>query len=155
MSGAGRSEAPARAIDPASAPPAVVRLLQRAREAVDRDLDRRLPLPPAAAPGDPERRLVEAMRYAALGPGKRLRPALALAACEAVGGAASAGLPAAAAVELLHAYTLVHDDLPAMDDDDERRGRPTVHRAYDEATQPPPKAKPAARAATPRAPVAR
>jgi geranylgeranyl pyrophosphate synthase len=74
------------------------------------------------------------MRYAALGPGKRLRPVLTLCACEAAGGALAAALPAAAAVELLHAYTLVHDDLPAMDDDDERRGRPTVHRAFSEST---------------------
>jgi geranylgeranyl pyrophosphate synthase len=122
------------AIDPATAPPAVARLLEETRGAVDREMERRLPLPPGRPPGDPERRLVEAMRHAALAPGKRLRPALALAACEAVGGQASRGLAAAAAIELLHTYTLVHDDLPAMDDDDERRGRPTVHRAYDEAT---------------------
>jgi geranylgeranyl pyrophosphate synthase len=108
-----------------------MRLLDEARGAVDRDMERRLPLPAEAGP---HRRLVEAMRYAALAPGKRLRPALALAACEAVGAPAAAALPAASAVELLHTYTLVHDDLPAMDDDDERRGRPTVHRAYDEAT---------------------
>jgi geranylgeranyl pyrophosphate synthase len=118
-------------VDPAAAPDAVARLLDEARAAVDREIDRRLPIPRESGP---TRRLVEAMRYAALGPGKRLRPALTMAACEAVGGAASAALPAAAAVELLHTYTLVHDDLPAMDDDDERRGRPTVHRAYDEAT---------------------
>src|SRR5687767_11839614 len=74
------------------------------------------------------------MRYAALGPGKRLRPALVIAACEAAGGTRAAALPAACAVELLHAYTLVHDDLPAMDDDQLRRGRPTVHVAFGEAT---------------------
>ena len=84
---------------------------------------------PSPDPG----RLVEAMRYAATGPGKRLRPALVIAACEACGGTAADALPAAAAIELLHAYTLVHDDLPAMDDDDERRGRPTVHVAFGEA----------------------
>jgi len=122
------------AIDPAAAPPAVARLLEETARAIDRDIDRRLPLPDGAAPGDPERLLVEAMRYAALGPGKRLRPALVRAACEAVGAPADAALPAASAVELLHSYTLVHDDLPAMDDDDERRGRPTVHRAFGEAT---------------------
>jgi geranylgeranyl pyrophosphate synthase len=121
------------AIDPAAAPPAVARLLEETVQAIDRDIDRRLPLP-AGAPGDPELLLVEAMRYAALGPGKRLRPALVRAACEAVGAPAERALPAATAVELLHTYTLVHDDLPAMDDDDERRGRPTVHRAYGEAT---------------------
>jgi geranylgeranyl diphosphate synthase type II len=73
------------------------------------------------------------MRYAALSPGKRLRPLLALAACEAVGGPWRRALPAAAAVELVHAFSLVHDDLPAMDDDDFRRGRPTTHRQYGEA----------------------
>jgi geranylgeranyl pyrophosphate synthase len=122
------------AIDPAVAPASVMRLLERTARAVERDMERRLPLPEGALPGDPERVLVEAMRYAALGPGKRLRPALVLAACEAVGAPAERGLPAASAVELLHSYTLVHDDLPAMDDDDERRGRPTVHRAFGEAT---------------------
>ncbi len=122
------------AIDPKGAPPSVASWLTDARRAVDREMDWRLAVPPELGPDDPERRLMEAMRYAALGEGKRLRPALALAACEAVGGAAADGLAAAAAVEMLHTYTLVHDDLPAMDDDDERRGRPTVHRAYDEAT---------------------
>jgi geranylgeranyl pyrophosphate synthase len=73
------------------------------------------------------------MHYAATGPGKRLRPALVLAAAEACGGSRAAAMPAAAAIEMLHAYTLVHDDLPAMDDDDERRGRPTVHVAFGEA----------------------
>jgi farnesyl diphosphate synthase/geranylgeranyl diphosphate synthase type II len=82
-------------------------------------------------------RLVEAIRYALLGGGKRLRPALVLASCEAHGGDASDGSLAmrfAVALEAVHTYSLVHDDLPAMDDDDLRRGRPTVHRAYDEAT---------------------
>jgi geranylgeranyl diphosphate synthase type II len=74
------------------------------------------------------------MRHLLFPGGKRLRPALALAAAEAVGGDPDAALPAAVAVELVHTYSLVHDDLPCMDDDDERRGRPTVHRAYDEAT---------------------
>ena len=89
---------------------------------------------PSVEPDSAAGRLREAMRYAALGPGKRLRPALALAACTAVGRGRESALPAAAAVELLHAYTLVHDDLPCMDDDDERRGRPTVHVAFGEAT---------------------
>jgi farnesyl diphosphate synthase/geranylgeranyl diphosphate synthase type II len=82
-------------------------------------------------------RLVEALRYALLGGGKRLRPALVLAACEAYGGDASDGSLAmrfAVALEAVHTYSLVHDDLPAMDDDDLRRGRPTVHKAFDEAT---------------------
>jgi len=83
---------------------------------------------------DPISKLAEAMRYAVLSGGKRLRPALVLAVTEACGGNAELALPAATAVELLHAYTLVHDDLPAMDDDDERRGRPSVHIQYDEAT---------------------
>ncbi|QDU87345.1 Farnesyl diphosphate synthase [Pirellulimonas nuda] len=79
-------------------------------------------------------RLAEAMRYAVLGPGKRLRPRLVLMAAEAVGGDPGVAMPAACAVEMIHAYSLVHDDLPAMDDDDLRRGRPTCHRAFDEAT---------------------
>ncbi|HKQ61866.1 MAG TPA: polyprenyl synthetase family protein, partial [Candidatus Polarisedimenticolaceae bacterium] len=87
-------------------------------------------LPPVTGPAA---RLVEAMRYAVLGGGKRLRPILALTACEACGGAADAALAPAAALELIHTYSLVHDDLPAMDDDDLRRGRPTVHRAFGEA----------------------
>lgn len=79
-------------------------------------------------------RLHEAMRYAVLGGGKRVRPLLVHAA-GAVSGAAPAALDAAAAaVEMIHAYSLVHDDMPCMDDDDLRRGRPTVHKAYDEAT---------------------
>lgn len=69
----------------------------------------------------------EGARYAALGGGKRLRPALTLMCARAVGGTDSAALPAAAAVELVHAFSLVHDDLPCMDDDDLRRGRPTLH----------------------------
>ena len=77
--------------------------------------------------------LVDAMRYALLGGGKRLRPALAWHSCLAVGGAGEAALPAAAAVELVHAFSLVHDDLPAMDNDDVRRGRPTLHRHTGEA----------------------
>ena len=77
--------------------------------------------------------LFEAMRYAALGPGKRLRPALCLAACTASGGDDEAALNPACALEMVHAFSLVHDDLPAIDDDDLRRGRPTVHRAFGEA----------------------
>jgi geranylgeranyl pyrophosphate synthase len=82
-------------------------------------------------------RLVDAMQYALLGGGKRLRPALVLASCQAHGGDASDGSLAmryALAMECVHTYSLVHDDLPAMDDDDLRRGRPTVHVAFDEAT---------------------
>jgi len=82
--------------------------------------------------GCPER-LAEAMRYALLAPGKRLRPVLVLMATRACGGDAEAALPAACAVEMVHAYSLIHDDLPAMDDDDLRRGRPTCHKVYGEA----------------------
>jgi geranylgeranyl diphosphate synthase type II len=77
--------------------------------------------------------LAEAIRYAALGPGKRLRPILVVRSCQAVGGEEAAALPAAAAIELIHAFSLVHDDLPAMDDDDLRRGRPTLHRHTSQA----------------------
>ena len=73
------------------------------------------------------------MRYSVLGEGKRIRPILALAACEAAGGQAADALHASCALELIHAYSLVHDDLPAMDDDDFRRGRPSCHRKFGEA----------------------
>ncbi|MCY1391344.1 Farnesyl diphosphate synthase [compost metagenome] len=78
-------------------------------------------------------RLYEAMRYSVMNGGKRVRPLLAYAACEALGGDAEQANGAACAVELIHAYSLVHDDLPAMDDDDLRRGQPTTHKKYDEA----------------------
>ncbi len=120
-------------IDPTTAPGPIRDWLSGAQALVDTELDRLLSLPKIAE-SDPVYRLGEAMRYAVLGAGKRLRPALVLASCEACGGKAEMALPAAAAIEMLHAYTLVHDDLPAMDDDKERRGRATVHIAYDEAT---------------------
>jgi geranylgeranyl pyrophosphate synthase len=88
-------------------------------------------LPPAH---ETPTRLHEAMRYSVLAGGKRLRPLLCLAACEACGGDPARALHAACALELLHTYTLIHDDLPAMDDDTLRRGRPTCHIAFDEAT---------------------
>jgi geranylgeranyl diphosphate synthase type II len=72
--------------------------------------------------------LREAIRYSLLGPGKRMRPILAVQSCLAIGGDETRALPAAGAMELIHAFSLVHDDLPAMDDDDLRRGRPTLHR---------------------------
>ncbi len=84
---------------------------------------------PAGCP-DPLR---EAIRYSLLAPGKRLRPMLVLMAAEACGGDLAAAMPAACAVEMIHAYSLIHDDLPAMDDDDLRRGRPTCHRVFGEA----------------------
>jgi geranylgeranyl diphosphate synthase, type II len=78
-------------------------------------------------------RLFEAMRYSMMAGGKRLRPVLALAACEAVGGTLDAAMGLACAIEMIHTYSLVHDDLPCMDDDDLRRGRPTNHKVYGEA----------------------
>ena len=83
---------------------------------------------------DPAHQLNQALRYTTLGGGKRLRPALVCATSVTFGGTVEGALPAAVAIELIHAYSLVHDDLPAMDDDDLRRGRPTCHVAFDEAT---------------------
>ncbi|MGM0449221.1 MAG: polyprenyl synthetase family protein [Pseudomonadota bacterium] len=103
--------------------------LQQTRERLEVALERTLP----AADAHP-RRLHQAMRHAVLGGGKRLRPALALAACQCTGQDDEQAMPAAVAVELIHAYSLVHDDLPAMDDDELRRGQPTCHVAFDEAT---------------------
>lgn len=78
-------------------------------------------------------RLLEAMRYSALAPGKRLRPILVMLAAEAAGGSDVDALDAACAVEMVHVYSLIHDDLPAMDDDDLRRGQPTCHKQFGEA----------------------
>ena len=108
------------------------RYLENLRPAVEATLDRLLP--PAAAP--PER-LHAALRYSVFAGGKRLRPALVAVAGESLGlggAAATALLEPGAALEMIHTYSLIHDDLPALDDDDLRRGRPTVHRAFDEAT---------------------
>ena len=80
------------------------------------------------------RRLHEAMRYSVFAGGKRLRPAIARAACHALGGGDEEVLSSACALEMLHTYSLIHDDLPAIDDDDLRRGRPTCHRSFGEAT---------------------
>ncbi len=77
--------------------------------------------------------LREAIAYSLLGPGKRMRPILVIRGCEAVGGTPQDALPAAAAIEMIHCFSLVHDDLPAMDNDDLRRGRPTLHRHTNEA----------------------
>ncbi len=82
----------------------------------------------------PAFRVVEAMHYSLFAGGKRLRPILCLAAAEAVGGDAGEALPVACALEMIHTYSLIHDDLPAMDDDDLRRGKPTCHKQFDEAT---------------------
>lgn len=83
--------------------------------------------------GDGDAPLIEAMRYSLLMPGKRIRPLLTLMAADACGGDVKAALPAACAVEMIHAFSLVHDDLPAMDNDDLRRGKPTNHKVYGEA----------------------
>ena len=96
----------------------------RIRHALDRLLS-------SAGPGG---RLSEAMRYSLMAGGKRLRPNLCLAAVEAVGGNAEDALTPACALEMIHTYSLIHDDLPAMDDDELRRGKPTCHIAFDEAT---------------------
>lgn len=97
---------------------------------VEQALETWLPLPET----DAACRLHEAMRYSALGGGKRLRGHLVLTFCTLFGGKREAALPYAAAVELMHAFSLIHDDLPAMDDDDMRRGRPSNHMVYGEAT---------------------
>ena len=96
---------------------------------IERELEAWLP-----SADEAPRELHRAMRYTALGGGKRLRPILALAAAEAVGGDSRCALPAAVAIELIHNYSLIHDDLPCMDDDDKRRGLPTCHIAFGEAT---------------------
>lgn len=98
------------------------------RDRVDRQLDTYL------ATDNPAELLISAMRYSSFNGGKRLRPVLVYASCAALGGHLSAADPAAVAVEFIHAYSLIHDDLPAMDDDNLRRGKPTCHIAYDEAT---------------------
>jgi farnesyl diphosphate synthase len=86
------------------------------------------------APPELEARVYEAMRYSALAPGKRLRPLLVLASARLFGVARGSALQVAAAIEMVHAYSLIHDDLPAMDNSDLRRGRPTCHKAFDDAT---------------------
>jgi farnesyl diphosphate synthase len=98
-------------------------------ELVEDAIDTLLPLPEG-----PERRLIEAMRYATLGGGKRLRGFLVMEVASLFGVATACAARVAASVEMLHAYSLVHDDLPCMDDDDIRRGKPSTHRAFDEAT---------------------
>jgi geranylgeranyl diphosphate synthase type II len=115
-------------------------LLALAMERVDPALDAALTRAATALPADgpplaheAPSSLLEAMRYAVLAPGKRLRPALVLGGARAVGGGLDDALPAACAVEMVHAYSLVHDDLPALDDDDVRRGRPSCHKAFGEA----------------------
>jgi geranylgeranyl diphosphate synthase type II len=103
--------------------------LQKHRDHVNRTLDAYLP-----QVRGPAFRVVEAMHYSLFAGGKRLRPILCLAGAEAVGGDAIEAMPVACALEMIHTYSLIHDDLPAMDDDDLRRGQPTCHKKFDEAT---------------------
>ena len=103
--------------------------LAQAARMTDAALERLLIVPP-----DLEARVCQAMRYSALAPGKRLRPFLVLAGANLFGVAQRCALQVAAAVEMIHAYSMVHDDLPAMDNSDLRRGRPTCHKEFDEAT---------------------
>lgn len=103
--------------------------LARIARDVDAGFDALLPVP-----GDTRQQLLEAMRYAVIGGGKRIRPLLVIAVAEMYGVDRDAALRAGLAVEAIHAYSLIHDDLPCMDDDDLRHGKPTVHRAFDEAT---------------------
>ena len=95
---------------------------------VDEALDRYLP-----SADELPRSLHKSMRYSVFAGGKRVRPILLLAACEAVGGDIDRAMPAACAMEMIHTYSLIHDDLPAMDDDDFRRGNPTNHKVFGEA----------------------
>lgn len=96
---------------------------------IDATFDALLPVPE-----DSRARLIEAMRYATIGGGKRVRPLLVVASAELFGVDRSAAVSAGCAVEAIHSYSLIHDDLPCMDDDDLRHGKPTVHKAFDEAT---------------------
>ena len=103
--------------------------LARIASDVDAAFDAMLPVP-----ADPRARLVEAMRYAAIGGGKRLRPLLLCATAQLYGVDRDAAVRAGCAIEAIHVYSLIHDDLPCMDDDALRHGKPTLHLAYDEAT---------------------
>ena len=103
--------------------------MDQAARLTDAALERLLVMPPGL-----EARVCDAMRYSALAPGKRLRPFLVLASSNLFGVARRCALQVAVAIEMVHAYSLVHDDLPAMDDSDMRRGRPTCHKQFDEAT---------------------
>jgi len=109
-------------------PKTLIDRLAEEAERIKRALDRVL-----TAPDEPSRGLYEAMRYMALEGGKKFRPALSLLVAEACGGPADAAMPAAVAVEMVHTYSLIHDDLPAMDNDDLRHGKPSCHKAFGEA----------------------
>ena len=114
---------------PWSEPISFPRALDQAARLTDEALERLLIAPPGL-----EARVYEAMRYSALAPGKRLRPFLVLAGAGLFGVARRCALQVAAAIEMVHTYSLIHDDLPAMDNSELRRGRPTCHRQFDEAT---------------------
>ena len=103
--------------------------LQQIQREVDEAFDAFMPLP-----DDPRRVLVEAMRYAAIGGGKRIRPLLLTTTAEMYRASRTAAVRAGCAIEAIHVYSLIHDDLPCMDDDDVRHGRPTLHRKWNEAT---------------------
>ena len=103
--------------------------LQRIQREVDETFDSLLPVP-----GDSRDRLIHAMRHAVIGGGKRVRPLLLVSVGGMYGVSRNAAVRAGCAIETIHAYSLVHDDLPCMDDDDLRHGKPTVHKAFDEAT---------------------
>lgn len=103
--------------------------LQRVQREVDACFDRLLPVP-----DDPRARLLEAMRYAVIDGGKRVRPMLLVTVAEMYGASRDAAVRAGCAIEAIHVYSLIHDDLPCMDDDDLRHGKATLHRKYDEAT---------------------
>jgi farnesyl diphosphate synthase len=113
----------------ADAPIGLEPALDQIRAEIDAFLTELLAVPP-----DPRARLYEAMGYAAIGGGKRLRPLLVVAACGLFHTARDRAVRVGAAVECVHVYSLIHDDLPCMDDDDLRRGKPTLHKAWDEAT---------------------
>lgn len=111
------------------APDRLARALDEIGADIDRLFDQLLPVP-----ADPRARLYEAMRYAAIGGGKRMRPLLVVAGCELFHVDRDRALRVGLAVEAIHVYSLIHDDLPCMDDDDLRRGKPTLHKAFDECT---------------------
>ena len=112
-----------------TAPETVTSYLARRAAEVNQWLDRLVP-----SEETPPRKLHQAMRYSLLAGGKRLRPVLTIATGEACGADTDDLMPAACAIEMIHTYSLIHDDLPAMDNDDLRRGRPTCHKAFDDAT---------------------
>jgi len=112
-----------------AAPVSLDAALEQVGAEIDRAFEALLAVPP-----DPRARLYEAMRYAAIGGGKRIRPLLVVAGCSLFHVARDRAIRVALAVECVHVYSLIHDDLPSMDDDDLRRGKPTLHRAFDEST---------------------